>query len=348
MIPNAIIGSLLGTALGDAAGLPYEGMTRARTARFYPRRFLFGRNMTSDDTEHACIAAQALIASAGEEKAFERRMVTGLRWWVAAVPAGVGWATLRACVRLSVGVSPERSGVFSVGAGPAMRSTIIGAAVEDLQQMRRLVRISTRLTHTDRKAEFAALGAAFAAWTAARRPEATADEFLASLRSFFLDQPAEEWVWLVERAVSSVGRGESTSKFARAQGLELGVSGYSYHVVPVAIHAWLSRRWDFRAAIEGCVRCGGDTDTTAAIAGGIVGAGVGRDGLPEDWLKALRDPPRSVEWMERLGRQLSEVAESGAAQEPMRLPAVPLLLRNALFAGAAVGHGVRRMMPPYR
>ena len=347
MIPNAIIGSLLGTALGDAAGLPCEGMTRARTARFYPRAFLFGRNMTSDDTEHACIAAQALIASAGEEKAFERRMVSGLRWWVASLPAGVGWTTLRACVKLCAGVAPERSGVFSAGAGPAMRSTIIGAAVEDLQRMRRLVRVSTRLTHTDPKAEFAAQGAAFAAWTAARRPQATADEFLASLRSFFLDQPAEEWVWLVERAVGSVGRGETTGKFARTRGLEFGVTGYSYHVVPVALHAWLSRRWDFRGGIDACVRCGGDTDTTAAIAGGILGAGLGRDGLPADWLAALRDAPRSVEWIERLGRQLSEVAESGTPQEPLRLPAAPLLARNALFGVAVAGHGLRRLLPPY-
>lgn len=347
MTPNAVIGSLLGTALGDAAGLPYEGMTRARTARFYPRAFLLGRNMTSDDTEHACIAAQALIASAGDEQAFERRMATGLRWWLAALPAGVGWATLRACAKLSLGVPPERSGVFSAGAGPAMRSTIIGAAVEDLQQLRRLVRISTRMTHTDRKAEFAAQGAAFAAWTAARRPEATPQDFLASLRSFFLDQPAEEWVWLVEQAVSSVGRGESTDKFARTRGWELGVSGYSYHVVPLAIHAWLSHRWDFRGAIEGCILCGGDTDTTAAIAGGIIGAGVGRDGLPQDWLASLRDPPRTVEWMERLGRQLAEVMESHLPQQPLRLPAAPLLLRNALFATAAMGHGLRRLLPPY-
>jgi ADP-ribosylglycohydrolase len=338
---------LLGTALGDAAGLPYEGMTRARTARFYPRAFLLGRNMTSDDTEHACIAAQALIGSAGDEQEFERRMARGLKWWLAALPAGTGWATLRACVRLACGVPPGRSGVFSAGAGPAMRSTILGAAVADPDRMRRLVRLSTRLTHTDPKAEFAAQGAAFAAWTAAHRPEATPDEFLGALRSFFLDQPAEEWVWLVERAVSSVGRGESTGKFARTRGLEMGVSGYCYHAVPVAIHAWLSRRWDFRAAIEACVRCGGDTDTTAAIAGGILGAGLGRDGLPAEWLRALRDPPRSVEWIERLGRQLSEVAESGAAQEPLRLPVVALLARNALFGAAAVAHGLRRLAPPY-
>jgi hypothetical protein len=65
----AIVGCLLGTAIGDALGLPYEGLTRDRQLVLYPnidrQRLVFGKGMISDDTEHTCLVAQALIASAG-------------------------------------------------------------------------------------------------------------------------------------------------------------------------------------------------------------------------------------------------------------------------------------------
>lgn len=50
-----ILGCLLGTAVGDALGLPSEGMSRMRIARRWKglrHRLVFGRGMFSDDTEH--------------------------------------------------------------------------------------------------------------------------------------------------------------------------------------------------------------------------------------------------------------------------------------------------------
>ena len=42
-------------------------------------------------------------------------------------------------------------------------------------------------------------------------------------------------------------------------------------------------------ALTHVIRVGGDCDTNAAIVGGIVALSVGRDGIPDDWLKA-REP----------------------------------------------------------
>ena len=59
-------------------------------------------------------------------------------------------ATARACLKLWLGFSPERSGVYSAGNGPAMRSALIGAYFcEDQDMIERFVTASTRLTHTD-------------------------------------------------------------------------------------------------------------------------------------------------------------------------------------------------------
>ena len=47
------------------------------------------------------------------------------------------------------------------------------------------------------------------------------------------------------------------------------------------------REQSFEAALRRVVSFGGDTDTNAAVAGALVGAQVGRLGLPADWLERL-------------------------------------------------------------
>jgi ADP-ribosylglycohydrolase len=44
----------------------------------------------------------------------------------------------------------------------------------------------------------------------------------------------------------------------------------------------------YEAVVRGAVALGGDTDTTAAIAGGLAGVRDGIDGIPLRWRAALR------------------------------------------------------------
>jgi len=122
---QAIIGCLLGTAVGDALGLPYEGLSRRRGHKLLGEpnryRFFFRRGMFSDDTEHSCMVANAILLSQGNPQVFEEVLARQFRYWLAALPAGVGLETLRAIVRLWRGLPPSQSGVFSAGNGPAMR-----------------------------------------------------------------------------------------------------------------------------------------------------------------------------------------------------------------------------------
>jgi len=80
---DAILGCLLGTAVGDSVGLACEGLSKRRQRRLFPEitgpSLVFQRGMVSDDTEHACMVAQALIASAGEVDAFTRSLAHGFR-----------------------------------------------------------------------------------------------------------------------------------------------------------------------------------------------------------------------------------------------------------------------------
>ena len=343
---NQIVGSLLGTAAGDALGLPYEGLSPQRALRMLGPpdqfRFVFGRGMVSDDTEQTCFVAQALLASGGDTKIFQQQLARRLRWWLLGLPAGIGLATGRAIFKLWFGFRPDNAGVFSAGNGLAMRSAIIGAAVVDPKSCRELVRASTRITHSDPKAEDGAQVVALATQIACEPTPISPAEFLDRLP--VVVDPASELYERLNKVVDSVTRDEKTTSFAAEMGQEKGVTGYVLDTVPVAIHAYLSHQRDFEEAITAVINCGGDTDTTAAIVGGIVGAAAGEQGIPHYLCENLMEWPRSVVWMRKLGGMLARA--EGVAQPP-RLFVPAILLRNLFFLIVVLLHGLRRLLPPY-
>src|SRR5689334_13508411 len=170
-----ITGAILGTAVADALGLPREGLSRRRAQRLFGNaplghRFLFGRGMVSDDTEHTCLVGQALLRAPDDPDAFARSLAWRLRLWLLGLPAGTGWATLRAVGKLWLGFPPSRRGVGSAGNGPAMRAALLGTCLgHDRDRLRAYVRASTRLTHTDPRAERGAFLVALAAHEGATR-----------------------------------------------------------------------------------------------------------------------------------------------------------------------------------
>ncbi|MFH1349761.1 MAG: ADP-ribosylglycohydrolase family protein [Pseudomonadota bacterium] len=347
---KAIIGSLFGSLVGDAVGLPMEGLSKRRQHKMYPEiaghHFLFGKGMLSDDTEHACMVAQALIASGGDKSLFAKDLAWRMRRWLLSVPAGIGFATLRSLCKLCLGFSAEKSGVFSAGNGPAMRSAIIGVCFGvDREKIKNLVRISTRITHTDPKAEYGAMAVALAAHMSSRHEDDPLT-YLEKLQDI-LDTDSKEFLILVDRAVSSAIGGHTTETFMSELGLTTGVTGYTYHTVPVVLHVWFRHPRDFSPAIIEAIRCGGDTDTVASIVGGIVGAAVGKQGIPDELISNLWEWPITPQWMESLGKTLFDVVTKGHSQDSPGIPYPAMLLRNLFFITIVLAHGFRRLLPPY-
>lgn len=347
---DSIVGCILGTAVGDALGLPYEGVSAQRAPRLLGppdrHRFVFGRGMISDDTEHTCIAAQSLIEAGGDVDLFLRRFARRLRWWILALPAGVGKATARSGIKLWLGATPAHAGVFSAGNGPAMRAAIFGAAFDDAPLMLGMVRASSRLTHSDPKAEYGAIAVALAA-VHSRKYETIEPNLWLGQVVDAVGEDGAELTNLLRDAIESAGNDGSTKAFAQSLGLSKGVTGYAYHTVPVAIHAWLSHPRDFRQAITTIIKCGGDADTTAAIVGGIVGAGVGPSGIPDQWLDGITEYPRSVRWMKHLGETLADSMDGSAPINAPSINPIAVLLRNLCFLAVVLFHGFRRLAPPY-
>jgi ADP-ribosyl-[dinitrogen reductase] hydrolase len=260
-------------------------MIAKRWKQPWRHRFVFGRGMVSDDTEHTVMVAQSLLADPTNPDAFQRALAWRLRGWL--LPAGTGLATARAILKLWIGVPPCRSGVASAGNGPAMRSAIIGVFfAKDDEARRRFAEASTRLTHTDPRALTAAQAIAeAAAWACSENPGETAIE---CLRRVGADP---EWQKLVCELERSLAEQVSVQELAARLGLEKGVTGYAYHSVPVALYAWLRHRGDYRATVTEALNCGGDTDTVGAIAGAIAGADVGAASIPRDLVDGIAEWP---------------------------------------------------------
>ncbi|MHC4676717.1 MAG: ADP-ribosylglycohydrolase family protein [Planctomycetota bacterium] len=350
---EAICGCIIGTAIGDALGLPYEGLSPHRARRLFksPNRYhlLFNHGMVSDDTEHTCMVAQALIASGGQVDIFSRELARRLRYWLLGLPAGIGFATLRSILKLWIGFSPKKSGVFSAGNGPAMRVAIIGVCYgDDETRLKEIVKAATIITHTDPRAYWGALAVALAAHENFSSPLLVdAKNYFNRLERLLGPEMAGDFLDLIKQVVASVAKGKHTREFAESQKLQKGITGYTYHSVPAVIHAWLLNPREFQNAILDIIGCGGDTDTTAAILGGIVGAAVGPAGIPDKWMNNLWEWPRTIRWMRQLGQQLDIVLKSARAGPPPRLPIIGILLRNLLFSGIVLFHAFRRMLPPY-
>lgn len=344
-ITDRLAGVLLGTAVGDALGLPAENLSRERIRRLWHgqwrMRFLFGHGMISDDTEHTLLVAQALLAHPQDAVAFQRCLAWKLRWWFIALPAGVGLATARACIKLWLGFPPGKSAVRSAGNGPAMRSAIIGCYfADDPVKRREFVLASTHLTHRSWQADVAALAIAEAVACAV-----TSDGNLQSSRviQILRELSSEsEWLGIVSRLESSLAAQQTVAEIVESLGLQKGVIGYALHTVPVALYAWLRHPEDFRTALISALECGGDTDTVGAIVGALAGASTGKQGIPVEWLNALWEWPRTCSIMEKMAAKLA-----GQRTGPVKYFWPAIIPRNLLFIVVVLFHGFRRLFPPY-
>ncbi|MGN6552855.1 MAG: ADP-ribosylglycohydrolase family protein [Verrucomicrobiota bacterium] len=343
-------GVLLGTAVGDALGLPAENLSPERIKRRWNgewrMRLLFGRGMISDDTEHTLMVAQTLLSHPKDAAAFQRSLAWKFRWWFASLPGGVGLATAKACLKLWLGFPASKASVKSAGSGPAMRSAIIGAYfVNERERRREFVMASSRLTHRGWQAETAALAVAECVALAVQNQKQPEPEQVFDVLRELSDEA--EWQKWFSQIESSLATNRSVSEFVRSVGLKRGVSGYSLHVVPVAIYAWLRHPGDLRTAMINTLECGGDTDTAGAILGALMGATIGKQGIPCDWLDNVCDWPRSISFMERVAARLAEQKQTEQPLGAVHYFWLGLVPRNMFFLVAILLHGFRRLAPPY-
>jgi ADP-ribosylglycohydrolase len=333
-LQERLAGVLLGTALGDALGLPAEGMSAAAIARRFGRvdRFhLVGATgYVSDDTEQAALVAQSCARAglAGDRpvRAFRRALLG----WLLRLPFGIGLGTLRACLRIALGRRP--SGVRSAGNGAAMRAAVVGVLLrERADERRRLGRALAEVTHVDARAVAGALFVAELAAACARASAGADRAALARSALVVVDEPTVRAA--LEQALTLAGGNID----AAAAATVLGNSGFIVHSAALATFAFVHHVGPAEATLAATIAAGGDTDSIAAIVGAWLGALAGERALPAALLARIHDGPFGPTHLGRLAAALA----TGAP--PPRYSVVRALLRNLALYPVVLAHGLRRL-----
>lgn len=330
-----ILGLLLGTAIGDALGLPYEGLPEAVTARRSEPtsryRLLGSRGFVSDDTEQSMLVAQSLLRGGEHDAqciaAFRRAMVG----WFLRLPFGIGGATLRSCLRLTIGVRP--SGDASAGNGAMMRASVLGACLpKESERRRNLGHRLAELTHRDPRAIAGALFAAelAALCLAAETPQENRRRLLQQALAALENSDAAEAI--------SAGIAAAELEMPLPQAVQLlGNTGFVLHSLGLCSYLFARFGDEPMTAIEAAIFAGGDTDTHAAIVGGWVGALHGAGALPQDLTSRLQAGPFGGAHIAAMARAIAE------GNAPPRFSWVWALLRNLALYPVILGHGFRRI-----
>lgn len=296
---SRFLGALVGTAVGDGLGAPFEGRAEVRAAEVEA----VARRQTvlkyTDDTHMMIGVAQSLARCPGFDGADMAR--TFAENYQQEPWRGYGPGPPRIFGRLKAGAAWDEAarGVYpggSYGNGAAMRVAPVGLVYrDDPVRLREVAEKSALITHAHPLGrEGAALQACAVALAANLAPD-TFDraEFLAGLVAF-----AAAGVYREKLGRFTALAEEPEDRERVVAGLGNGVAAADS--VPAAIFAFWLKAHSFAGAVSYAVSLGGDTDTIGAMTGAIAGAGLGVAAIPAGW----RDRLENRDYIEELAGRL--------------------------------------------
>jgi len=292
---DAAAGALLGTFVGDALGMPFEGLSPdAIPVRLEMEEARLGRGTYTDDTQMMIALAESLIEH-GEvvEEALGRSFLDAYD-----PRRGYGSGTRRVFelweqgIAVAVAAGRLFGSQGSRGNGAAMRIAPVAVRfADDPGRLDAEARRSARLTHAHAVGTDAA-GVQAAAIGAAVRGDHILDTALAAAQTDGMRSRLRELAGALDAGEWCADAGERLEPTSDA------AASVSAAVYCAVAHP------SFEAAVRSAVRLGGDTDTVAAMTGAIAGARDGVRSIPARWLATLEDGERGRSHVERLARSL--------------------------------------------
>ncbi|OYO21380.1 hypothetical protein CGZ93_10585 [Enemella dayhoffiae] len=277
-------GCLLGLGIGDALGAPAENLSRREIQQRWGgvSDFLTDQVIGTDDSEYAAFIGDLLLQHGRDLTVADVVAAYAERVLPLEVQRGAGFSELGAVENLRRGWRPPGSGahLHPWSDGVAMRAAVHGVfAAGDPEEAARLVSLESSVSASG---EGVYAGVLVAATVAALLTGADLDVALDHAQSLL---PQESWT------VASVTRVRAIDDPDAA--LEAVVSprfpwtDLAPEAVALAVWAALRHPDDYRVCVTGAVELGRDADTIAAIAGAMVGARVGEEGIPATWRDRL-------------------------------------------------------------
>ncbi len=300
----------MGVAIGDALGLPREGLTRRSALKMFGRpklayRLLPSIGIYSDDTQVMLMAAQAILRSQSEWRPFSRSFLRRLAWYPFSLPVGVGKATMLAALKSWLRVTGLPTGCNSAVNGPATRAMLLTLALHGTDhRTAKWVEDSTRLTHTNPLALDGCNVLSRVVQIAGTTKSKPIDRLNALQQAIAVSKEAEIRDKLTE-LIPFLTQSRSPSAVAKHFGWDRGISGFIVPTTVMATYCFLRYPVNFERAVLSAIRLGGDTDSVAAIVSGLVGAHIGYNKLPADLVSRIRVAPHETEWITEMAERLS-------------------------------------------
>jgi ADP-ribosyl-[dinitrogen reductase] hydrolase len=287
-----VVGCVVGLALGDALGAPFEFRRAHDVPSPIPPLELpwlgFAPGSTTDDTAMALNLARSLAERGSLDVAdVARRHLE----WFASGPPDVGSFTRRVLSRAAGGVPApeaarrvweERGPEVSAGNGSVMYCAPLGAAYANRSDA--LVEAAPELsaiTHFDERCRTAVLAVTLAV-AALVRGEAAGRAVEGAIGAT-IDRDGGEELEFLAGAAGTVRPVDGPD-----QGFVLFTTGLGLQALARVADRPAITAPDVERELRRVVGFGGDTDTNAAVAGALLGAAAGAANLPKAWLERLR------------------------------------------------------------
>jgi len=303
-------GCLVGQCLGDALGMPMEGAAQATCRRYVeevvrPGRapavargpFRFGQY--TDDSQLARELLDSYVLCRRFDPVDYARRIAAI--FAEGRIVGQGRATAQAAARLRAGTPWDEAATPppAAGNGSAMRAGPVGLmAFDDPGRLARIARDQGRITHADPRCSAGAVAIAGAVALALRNEPVQAEGFAETLAEWagrvepgFAEALAHlpEWAAMPdEEALPHIAVQGLAPERRHLYPTDL-ITPFVVPSVLWSLRAFLAAPDDYLETMAAAIACGGDVDTTAAMAGAISGARLGLSGLPADLASHLTD-----------------------------------------------------------
>lgn len=302
-------GCLLGLAIGDALGMPFEGwkISWIKKKVGKPKNFLppfdkkdLKAGQWTDDTKMALALANSIIDMGGKVVP-EDIAKKYLKWFSTGDLRGIGGTTLEAILRLKEGINWEhsgREGFWAAGNGTAMRVAPIGLLNSfDLEKLKEDAQKDAIITHRNVEAIAGSRAVAFLI--------AEGVNYKGKIKDLSIEE-------IINKTMDFIGNSELKESLNKVKNLflnstpcevalrTLGTRGYVVETVSSALYCFISSIEDFEETVINAVMGGGDTDTTAAIAGAISGAWNGIDKIPKRWIEEVENSSQIIDIASKL------------------------------------------------
>ncbi|RRD67072.1 hypothetical protein EII19_07470 [Comamonadaceae bacterium OH2310_COT-174] len=277
---DTVRGVLLGLALGDTLGAPYEGGLLARGLWALLGRTPEGVRRFTDDTQMSLDLAESLLACGGlNQDDLAQRFARSYQW-----RRGYGPGAAKVLRRIRAGQPWQQANRSahpqgSWGNGAAMRAPVLALwPFVTEQALAQAARQSAQVTHAHPQGMAGAVLLALAT-RALMTPGINADAVLTAARGALSDAEAEAFDPALRTAAAWLAQGDAPTPRQVARMLGHGITARTSCVTALYL-ALRHLEQPFEALIRFATACRGDTDTIAAMAGALWGARRGAKALP--------------------------------------------------------------------